>query len=88
MVKECTRLENELKKFEDQKRIDMKKHLDEVTRSTVVFFCQTKLKMAQQALDQRFEKSSWDIEGWKVRLEELGGKRFSIIARMQVKEVV
>ncbi|KAJ0845387.1 hypothetical protein HanRHA438_Chr15g0713071 [Helianthus annuus] len=31
----------------------------------------TKIQMAQEAQDPAFDRSSWDMEGWKARLAEL-----------------
>ena len=32
-----------------------------------------KITMAQQAMDPSFDRSEWDLAGWKERLQELGG---------------
>ena len=32
-----------------------------------------KVSMAQQAMDPSFDRSEWDVAGWRERLKELGG---------------
>ena len=32
-----------------------------------------KISMVQQAMDPSFDRSEWDLAGWKERLKELGG---------------
>ncbi|KAF5795599.1 hypothetical protein HanXRQr2_Chr08g0341551 [Helianthus annuus] len=39
--------------------------------SAAITMCKTKLKMAQEAQDPDFDRSNWDVEGWKARLAEL-----------------
>jgi len=39
--------------------------------SAAIAMYKTKLQMAQEAQDPAFDRSNWDVEGWKARLAEL-----------------
>ncbi|KAM0048723.1 hypothetical protein Hdeb2414_s0008g00277731 [Helianthus debilis subsp. tardiflorus] len=39
--------------------------------SAAIAMYKTKLKMAQEAQDPDFDRSNWDVDGWKARLAEL-----------------
>ena len=53
--------------------IDYKKHelVEGAKVSAAITMYKTKLKMAQEAQDPDFDRSSWDVEGWKARLADL-----------------
>ena len=53
--------------------IDYEKHeiMEGAKVSAAITMYKTKLQMAQEAQDPNFDKSSWDVEGWKARLADL-----------------
>ncbi|KAJ0946658.1 hypothetical protein HanRHA438_Chr01g0006391 [Helianthus annuus] len=53
--------------------IDYEKHelVEGAKVSAAITMYKTKLKMAQEAQDPDFDRSSWDVEGWKARLADL-----------------
>ncbi|KAJ0867055.1 hypothetical protein HanRHA438_Chr12g0558731 [Helianthus annuus] len=52
---------------------DYEKHelMEGAKVSAAIAMYKTKLQMAQEAQDPDFDRSNWDIEGWKARLAEL-----------------
>ncbi|KAJ0752398.1 hypothetical protein HanPI659440_Chr09g0323901 [Helianthus annuus] len=52
---------------------DYEKHelMEGAKVSAAIAMYKTKLKMAQEAQDPDFDRSNWDVEGWKARLAEL-----------------
>ncbi|MFS7929574.1 hypothetical protein Hanom_Chr04g00334101 [Helianthus anomalus] len=69
---------NEAKKqvVETQINAYYEKHeiMEDTKVSAAIAMYKTKLQMAQEAQDPEFDKSNWDIEGWKARLAELDDK--------------
>ncbi|KAJ0623033.1 hypothetical protein HanIR_Chr01g0027251 [Helianthus annuus] len=53
--------------------IDYEKHeiVEGAKVSAAITMYKTRLQMAQVAQDPDFDKSSWDVEGWKARLADL-----------------
>ncbi|KAJ0442840.1 hypothetical protein HanIR_Chr16g0813921 [Helianthus annuus] len=71
-------LEKELRATKDeaaQRLIDMGGEKQEITQdakvSAAIAMYKIQLQMAAEAQDPAFDKSSWDVEGWKARLAEL-----------------
>ncbi|KAJ0855943.1 hypothetical protein HanRHA438_Chr14g0678881 [Helianthus annuus] len=71
-------LEKELQATKDeaaQRLIDMDNEKQEITQdakvSAAIAMYKIQLQMAEEALDPTFDKSSWDVEGWKARLADL-----------------
>ena len=52
---------------------DYEKHelMEGAKVSAAIAMYKTKLQMAQEAQDPDFDRSNWDMEGWKARLAEL-----------------
>ena len=53
--------------------IDYEKHeiVEGAKVSAAITMYKTRLQMAQEAQDPDFDRSSWDVEGWKARLADL-----------------
>ncbi|KAJ0947500.1 hypothetical protein HanRHA438_Chr01g0015901 [Helianthus annuus] len=71
-------LEKELRATKDeaaQRLIDMDGEKQEITQdakvSAAIAMYKIQLQMAEEAQDPAFDKSTWDVEGWKARLAEL-----------------
>ncbi|KAJ0947498.1 hypothetical protein HanRHA438_Chr01g0015881 [Helianthus annuus] len=71
-------LEKELRATKDeaaQRLIDMDGEKQEITQdakvSAAIAMYKIQLQMAAEAQDPAFDKSTWDVEGWKARLAEL-----------------
>ncbi|KAJ0442722.1 hypothetical protein HanIR_Chr16g0812631 [Helianthus annuus] len=71
-------LEKELQATKDeaaQRLIDMDNEKQEIIQDAKVFAAtamyKIQLQMAAEAQDPAFDKSSWDVEGWKARLADL-----------------
>ena len=71
-------LEKELRATKDeaaQRLIDMDNEKQEITQdakvSAAIAMYKIQLQMAEEAQDPTFDKSSWDVEGWKARLADL-----------------
>ena len=71
-------LEKELQATKDeaaQRLIDMDNEKQEITQdakvSAAIAMYKIQLQMAEEAQDPTFDKSSWDVEGWKARLADL-----------------
>ena len=71
-------LEKELRATKDeaaQMLINMDGEKQEITQdakvSAAIAMYKIQLQMAAEAQDPAFDKSSWDVEGWKARLAEL-----------------
>ncbi|KAJ0548768.1 hypothetical protein HanIR_Chr08g0387511 [Helianthus annuus] len=71
-------LEKELRATKDeaaQRLIDMDGEKQEITQdakvSAAIAMYKIQLQMAVEAQDPAFDKSTWDVEGWKARLAEL-----------------
>ncbi|KAJ0785724.1 hypothetical protein HanOQP8_Chr02g0046511 [Helianthus annuus] len=71
-------LEKELQAIKDeaaQRLIDMDNEKQEITQdakvSAAIAMYKIQLQMAEEAQDPTFDKSSWDVEGWKARLADL-----------------
>ncbi|KAJ0450896.1 hypothetical protein HanRHA438_Chr15g0701491 [Helianthus annuus] len=58
-----------------QRLIDMDNEKQEITQdakvSAAIAMYKIQLQMAEEAQDPTFDKSSWDVEGWKARLADL-----------------
>ena len=52
---------------------DYEKHeiMEDAKVSATIAMYKTKLQMTQEVQDPNFDKSNWDMEGWKARLAEL-----------------
>ena len=71
-------LEKELRATKDeaaQRLIDMDGEKQEITQdakvSAAIAMYKIQLQMAAEAQDPSFDRSTWDVEGWKARLAEL-----------------
>ncbi|KAJ0736284.1 hypothetical protein HanPI659440_Chr11g0441751 [Helianthus annuus] len=71
-------LEKELQATKDdaaQRLIDMDNEKQEITQdakvSAAIAMYKIQLQMAEEAQDPTFDRSSWDVEGWKTRLADL-----------------
>ncbi|KAJ0520315.1 hypothetical protein HanIR_Chr10g0458011 [Helianthus annuus] len=71
-------LEKELRAMKTeaaQRLIDMDNEKQEITQdakvSAAIAMYKIQLQMAEEAQDPTFDKSSWDVEGWKARLADL-----------------
>ncbi|KAJ0808758.1 hypothetical protein HanPI659440_Chr01g0006871 [Helianthus annuus] len=71
-------LEKELQATKDeaaQRLIEMDNEKQEITQdakvSAAITMYKIQLQMAEEAQDPTFDKSSWDVEGWKARLADL-----------------
>ncbi|KAJ0486946.1 hypothetical protein HanHA89_Chr14g0585141 [Helianthus annuus] len=71
-------LEKELQATKDeaaQRLIDMDNEKQEITQdakvSAAIAMYKIQLQMVEEAQDPTFDKSSWDVEGWKARLADL-----------------
>ena len=71
-------LEKELRATKDEAakmliNIDYEKHdiTQDAKVSAAITMYKIQLQMAMEAQDPAFDKSSWDVEGWKARLAEL-----------------
>ncbi|KAJ0814446.1 hypothetical protein HanPSC8_Chr17g0785811 [Helianthus annuus] len=46
--------------------------IDEAKKSVAIVTLKIRLQMAKEAADPSFDRSEWDVEAWKQRLQELG----------------
>ncbi|KAJ0788584.1 hypothetical protein HanPI659440_Chr05g0193411 [Helianthus annuus] len=46
--------------------------IDEAKKSAAIVTLKIRLQMAKEAVDPSFDRSEWDVEAWKQRLQELG----------------
>ena len=60
-------------KMAKEKEQEMADYKKELMNSTAVSVTQARVKMAFQANDPTFHKSTWDVEAWQARIVALGG---------------
>ncbi|MFS7929694.1 hypothetical protein Hanom_Chr04g00335561 [Helianthus anomalus] len=46
--------------------------IDDAKKSTAIVTLKIRLQMAKEAADPSFDRSAWNVEAWKQRLQELG----------------
>ena len=73
LEKEVRGLEKKMIAMEMDANKTLMEAVDDAKVCAAQVILKAKISMVQQAMNPSFDRSEWDVDGWKERLKELGG---------------
>ncbi|KAI3732509.1 hypothetical protein L1987_63714 [Smallanthus sonchifolius] len=77
VTKELHQIKAELQEVHLQRDRDIDESNEHAQASAAISIFQSRIKMAKEAEDKNFDRSTWDVEEWKRLVAELGGELIS-----------